>query len=516
MPPARSASRGFRTAMIALAATAATSAWGQSVSGPVAGTPTLSRGVLATVPADYVVEEYFVSGKAASYVEASPLTADGKWSIRPVAEASYTTRVVVIRPANARRFNGTAVIEWLNVSGGADASASWVYLHRELVRSGYAFVGVSVQRAGIDGGVADAEAMRAYVARQTGGQGQQGSTAMAHGLTAKPLKTADPGRYAPLAHPGDAYAFDIFTQAARAVRGGKMGLKPRMLLATGASQSASYLVTYINAFDPLAKAFDGFLVQARKKTSAPIDGDVFKALRAGTGPFALDHVAIRDDVRVPVLTYITEQDLMAPGLGYIAARQPDGAHIRTWEVAGTSHGDQYGLAVGALDTASASVSDIARAYAAADTLGGQKLARPINAAPQGHYVLEAGLAALRDWVSAGIEPPTAAPLDTVAGPPVTLAVDAQGNATGGVRSPWVDVPMAKYAGLGDPSNVALSMMGSTEGFDAQRLGALYPGGRADYLQRFEAALDATIARRFILPADRAEILALAAAMYPAP
>jgi len=39
-------------------------------------------------------------------------------------------------------------------------------------------------------------------------------------------------------------------------------------------------------------------------------------------------------------------------------------------------------------------------------------------------------------------------------------------------------------------------------------------GKADYLGRLRAALDRSIAAGFILAADRAEILALAAAMYP--
>jgi len=500
------------TALLAVATDA------QTIDGPIVGKPSLSRGSLAPVHDDYVVEEYFLSGNAESFVEAAPLTSDGKWTVRPntTPRAPFVTRLIVARPP-ATKFNGTVVVEWLNVSGGADTSATWAYLHRELTRSGYVWVGVSAQRAGIDGGVADAEAVRAYLARQAPAAASHAQPAKRppSGWTGKPLKESDAIRYGRLDHPGDAYAYDIFTQAGRAIRGsGILGpLKAQTVLATGASQSASYLVTYINAIDPLARVYDGYLIQVRKKTSAPIDGDVFAALRAGTGTFALPYVRVRDDSRVPVLTYISEQDLMAPGLGYIEARQPDNDHIRTWEVAGTSHGDIYGISVTAIDTGKTPISELAAAYAGADIGGGRQLAASINAAPQGHYVLQAGLSSLRRWVMEGEAPPIGTKLVTNEAAAPALVLDAHGNATGGVRTPWVDVPIATYAGIGDPGHGALSMMGSTEAFDAARLAQMYRN-KADYLTRFAAALEKSISAGFILADDRDEILALAAEMYP--
>src|SRR5258705_2757200 len=53
-------------------------------------------------------------------------------------------------------------------------------------------------------------------------------------------------------HPGDAYSYDIFSQAAQAIRhpgtvNPLSGLRVRHVIATGRSQSAFRLVTYINA-----------------------------------------------------------------------------------------------------------------------------------------------------------------------------------------------------------------------------------------------------------------------------
>ena len=79
------------------------------------------------------------------------------------------------------------------------------------------------------------------------------------------LKESDPGRYGALHHPGDAFSFDIFSQAARAVREGSVlgPLPVECLLAAGQSQSAIHLVSYVNAVAPGVApeaACDGYLI----------------------------------------------------------------------------------------------------------------------------------------------------------------------------------------------------------------------------------------------------------------
>jgi hypothetical protein len=58
------------------------------------------------------------------------------------------------------------------------------------------------------------------------------------------------------------------------------------------------------------------------------------------------------------------------------------------------------------------------------------------------------------------------------------------------------------------------LFGSGEPFGAATLRALYPGGAAEYLDRFTEALDRAIESGFIVQADRGEILELAAATFP--
>ncbi|HVL02695.1 MAG TPA: alpha/beta hydrolase domain-containing protein, partial [Dongiaceae bacterium] len=170
----------------------------------------------------YEQSEYFIRGKAHSYASVVPLTIDGKWKVDPVDEADFKTRIVVYRPIDPARFNGTVLIEWLNVSGGTEASSEWIMAHTELIRSGYAWVGVSAQKAGIDGG---------------------GITVLPISLA---LKTLNPFRYDTLEHPGDKFAYDIFHQAAKSVlqpqNFSPLGdLKVERVIAAGESQSADFL-----------------------------------------------------------------------------------------------------------------------------------------------------------------------------------------------------------------------------------------------------------------------------------
>ena len=115
---------------------------------PVPGKPNLLLGAYDPAVLGYRAEEFFVSGTASSYVPTADCGPDGRWSVVPSDEAEYTTRIVVLRPTDDAVFNGTVIVEWLNVSGGIDAPAVWTMAHREMVREGYAYVGVSAQRVG--------------------------------------------------------------------------------------------------------------------------------------------------------------------------------------------------------------------------------------------------------------------------------------------------------------------------------------------------------------------------------
>jgi hypothetical protein len=452
----------------------------------VPGTPALLLGAFDIGDVGYVAEEFLVSGSASSYQGAGELGPDGRWSVSPAAAANYTTRIVALTPRDATRFNGTVLVEWLNVSGGIDAPAVWMMAHREMLRAGYAYVAVSAQRAGVEGG---------------------------ENLTGidMSLKKQNSQRYSSLNHPGDAYAFDIFSHAGRLARQLDVlrGLRAEHVIAVGESQSAMFLTTYINAVDPHGGVYDGFLVHSRFGPAAPLNGDsVFEAL----GSTSSQGVAFRPDIGAPVVTIITETDLFGGRRqGYHSARQADNEQLRVWEIAGTAHADNYTIKVAPIDTGSTPMADIVAAYAPTNRLMGQELDHCINFAPQHHYVLQAALSRLNEWVRTGRPAPNGTQIELDGDQPV---LDENRLVRGGVRAPWVEVPIARTSGVGGEQTALSPIFGSGEPFDSATVQQLYPGGVADYLERFTVSLDSAIASGFLLAADRAEILELAAATFP--
>lgn len=71
---------------------------------------------------------------------------------------------------------------------------------------------------------------------------------------------------------------------------------------------------------------------------------------------------------------------------------------------------------------------------------------PINAGPQ-HWVLKAGFRGLVNWLVDGQDLPTS-PLLEVTDDGMGFELDSFGNALGGIRTPYVDVPVAVLSGLG--------------------------------------------------------------------
>lgn len=373
------------------------------------------RGVQATLsqaplPDGWVEEEFLFGGTATSYASTSELTTDGAWDVEEADTAPFQTRMIVRRPP-AADFSGVVVVEWFNVTAGTDTSPDWGYLAEELGRAGHAYVGVSVQEVGVNG-VAES--------RLEGGL-----------VDTRGLKVVQEERYGSLEHPGDAFAFDIMSQAG-AVAAGMTdidvldGLEPTTVLAAGESQSAIFLTTYVNAVHPVVNLYDGFLIHSRGSGAPAPSGD------RATGA---DGVNIREDVGVPVFQYEAETDLTA--LGFFAARQPDSQWVHTWEVAGTAHADAYSLAVSIGTARDAGLGSIIGCEVG------------VNDGPH-HETLQAALLHLITWVQDGTTPPTS-PLieidDSGAAPAVVR--DDDGIALGGIRTPPVDVPLRVLSG--DPS-----------------------------------------------------------------
>ncbi|MGH9026883.1 MAG: alpha/beta hydrolase domain-containing protein [Acidimicrobiia bacterium] len=440
-----------------------------TVTGPIEGG---TYGVAYnTMPVDfageygYSEEEFFVEGEATSYKPIAPLSEDGEWQVEPDGTAPYKTRIIVRRPVDPDAFNGVAVIEWLNVTSGRDADPDFGFFYPEIFEGGYAYVGVSAQATGVEGGgaVLDIPGVPA--------------------VALAPLKDWDNERYGSLDHPGDEYSYDVYTQIAQLIEAGGEndplgGLQPEYVLGVGESQSAGRLVTYVNAVQPLANGYDGILIHSR--------GDSGAALSTAPDDAPPDVVAIRTDLSAPVLQFETETDLLR--LGFLAARQPDTETVRTWEVAGTAHADSDTLAYG---QASGQV------WYDGPRVDFRPLCGLENTGQQAP-VSRAALEALRAWTVDETLPSTSSRIETTSD---DIVVDEFGNAVGGIRTPSVDAPVSTLTGKGNEVSIFCSLFGQTTPFTPEQLASLYPT-HADYVDEVTASADAAADAGFLLPADR--------------
>jgi hypothetical protein len=417
--------------------------------------------------AGYEQHEYVAAGTAESYAPVGELGPDGSWTVQPDREAGYRTRIVVRRPAEAADASGVVVVEWLNVSGGLDADPDWQMLREDITRNGDTWVGVSAQALGINGGPVRVSTPES----EASGAGRG-------------IRTIDPERYGDLEHPGDDFAYDIYSQVGRALRAGGEplgGATPDLVLAIGESQSAFALVTYINAVHPLAHVFDGFLVHSRGGPGLPLAStegaaDIASAL-GGTGTL------LRTDLDVPVLTLQSETDVT----GIFASanvRQDDTDTSRLWEMAGTAHADTR------------LVGD------RSDSLG----CGEINDGPM-HLIAKAAYRGLVTWAGGGDPPPTAPRIELVAGAtPPTIARTDDGIALGGIRTPLVDVPVDVLSGAPGASTALVCLLsGQTTPLPPEFLLTRYTGPD-DYLAQYEASTDDVIDAGFVLEDDREALL----------
>jgi alpha/beta hydrolase family protein len=357
-------------------------------------------------PFDYLEEEYFFSGVATRLNPAVPL-----------ATAPYKSRMIIKRPARQEDFNGTVLVEWLNVTGATDLETVWPVIYQYIMDEGYAYVGVSAQLVGVCCGPLS-------------------------------LKGWDPTRYATLVHPGDDWSFDIFSQAMKALRfpldnrttianprvvDPLGGLKLKDLVAGGASQSASRLTSYINnGYDAQASLVDAFNITRGGGDFTSFATPIFQLNEEGQG-----------------------------------VRQANSSRYVVWEEAGTAHAPQawwnYTWEMQMRDAGTPSVPN-------AVNMGCSVNKGSVD------YSARALLAATQEYLDDGTPVPTPPRIERNADG--TVKRDANGLALGGIRHPFVQVPVSLNQATGCP------LYGLYRPWTAQKIRSLYPT-HAQYVQSVE-------------------------------
>ncbi|MBV8398997.1 MAG: hypothetical protein JOZ17_09690 [Acetobacteraceae bacterium] len=468
------------SALTALQASAAVPV--PSITGPIPGdtpgSPDHNYTFLSTdIPLaayGYVEQEFFMSGTATLYSNVGP--APGGVGSSPVQAptgipsgyAPYNTNLVVYRPASAANFNGTAILEWANVTNGYNVYPDWNQAADYFINNGYAVVEVSAQRNGIQG-------------------------------TSNALVNWSPIRYGTLdvtdggVYTHDELAYSIFSQAARAVRNnaGNVigGLPIKHVIAAGTSQSAGWLSVYANALQPVDNMFDAILLR--------VGGEL-----------------IRADLTIPVFKLLSESEFDNPSSdNEIPVLQPDrngGRHgaggFRIWQVAGTSHSDYWN----ALQAYYVRMRDLG-----VNTLANTCNYPDLSRIPM-HYAIDAAYSALIKWAHSSVPPPHSPSIQLVSTTPPQSSVDiygpdvardSYGNAIGGIRLPEMQVPTALNTGTN--TGPALCFLDGTYiPFTSDVLSQLYPTHQ-DYVSKFAAAAIAVHKQGFLVRAEMSAAIAAA-------
>jgi hypothetical protein len=113
----------------------------------VADNPVAENVRVETIPQDYVQEEFFFAGDVDVFdYDQQPGERGafpGERLVSVQRDVAYKTRMIVLRPAQAKKFNGTVVVEFMNSTGGRDNAVMWTVSGRHFANEGTAFIGVT-------------------------------------------------------------------------------------------------------------------------------------------------------------------------------------------------------------------------------------------------------------------------------------------------------------------------------------------------------------------------------------
>jgi hypothetical protein len=242
--------------------------------------------------------------------------------------------------------------------------------------------------------------------------------------------------------------------------------------------------------------YDGFLARA------PFG--LARINHCAAAPKPDDPRRIPRNAGVPVIAVAAQGEIPASAAFRRDDSDTPADRFRLYEVPGASHIDKFAY------TGLPSTAD----QAAAGNLQGTAdwpfnapctPTIPLMGTPILGTVYDAALDALDQWARKGIPAPRAdrIALKSPAASPPVVATDEHGHARGGVRTPYVDVPVASYRTNSEGPG-ACAEMGSVQPFDAARLEALY-GSREQYKTRLDAAITKLRKERWLTDSDARRI-----------
>jgi hypothetical protein len=461
------------------------------VTGPVPVTatsvPLMASNTLQTLVnlprAGYVEEEFFVSGRANIY----DWTAAGGVTVK-TPNAPYTTRILVRRPSNPQRFSGNVIIEVPNAARRFDFSFAWGVSHDAFMENGDVFVVLTMAQGNIEG-------LKAYDAMRYAGLSLANPTpdeACASGRAGSPPATSNTE---------EGLQYDMLAQVAALLKAPRPG-GPLAGFNVQRAYLTAYdgvLATYIAALHPRVRLangrpiYDGYVINRQPA--------VGRLRRCGMAPSADDPRQLIRNLDVPVIRIIGQTDIIAT---YAKRREDSDTatdRYRLYEVAGGAHADAffypYMPTVADLRKIGSNFAFLAAWPFANQCEPEQLLAKvPINT-----FVMDAAFQNLTRWIKDGVAPPRAERISIEGSgtPQAKVMLDKNGNAVGGYRTPYTEVPSATYH-VSARGETFCPELGRIEPFDWARMNAMY-GTPQNYASKVAQSADRLLKDRFITESD---------------
>ena len=426
----------------------------------IAGTVPFGASAINLAKYGYTETEYFATGKAKRYRGAGNTFLDTATVID--GNHSYKTRVLVRKPS-AKKFNGTLIVEWTNVTIGVDADFVFAEAGNQFLRQGYAYAVVSAQSVGI-------EALKTWSPKR-------------YGKLSDKVSDVDPvggGSVDTMTHK-DALSWDIFSGVAAALKANTSkgsplaGLKIKTMIATGQSQSASRLTGYYNTIQPKYRLFNGFVFWDRATN------------------------ALRADVTAPGISVNSE------GLELYFARpfaNANGANTRTWDIAGSTHGSKYAAAyVDAMFQRDGGVRGLSGTpMTFTDWIVPSCQSAPVFSTVPNGQVVAAAMSAVVNKVRKGTDMPANILFQRDGNGDIVR--DGNGQALGGLHLSALDAPTATLNAFNPASPAAFpcNVSGSRVDFTKTQLTARY-GTTANYANQVGTIDRALQNQGYLLKAD---------------
>lgn len=427
----------------------------------------------------YSEKEFLMHGKANVY----GLHPDGvNIPVVKTAGADYTTRLLLHYPTAASEFSGRIYVDIYNASSGVDLEDVFRRSYENMIRDGDIYIGITskaataqalknfnpVRYASLDWCVDNADTGRDWTDSANAGSFENGLfwdmlSQLGTLIKEQPeLLFSEPGLAEKIRSEGRTYLM-------------------------GQSQSHMYLNTYLDIFYPYINnvrggedLWDGYV--------GLVGGKATTELSTGVRVTATPDFTRTDEPYIAIMSgFEATMRLAGPGSGWYY-NVPSSPMNRLYEVTSAPHAlptaailpNNYEIAAAKPDGTSRDL----KAYTGDHVEGDVHLDQFVTAALENIDI----------WARGGAPAPESVVLSS--------GEDQWGNPQGGLRSPKIEAPLAKYydAVVGDDLT-RRGTEGSMVYFTDAELAAAYPGGYAQYAAAFEAAADGLLAGRYIVRED---------------